>query len=104
MAFNIRLTHVAQDDVAGTMEFLIGRSPEAAKRWLDGLFEAIESLGELPARHALIAEAARLKRPLRSLPYQSHRVVYEVDETRQIVSIVRVYHFARAPLRPEDME
>ena len=41
----------------------------------------------MPLRFALIPEADELKRPLRSFPHHSHRVIYQVDEPAQTVSI-----------------
>ena len=65
--------------------------------------KAIQSLAEMPLRFALIPEADELKRPLRSFPHHSHRVIYQVDEQAQTVSMLRVYHSARAPLQLEDL-
>lgn len=103
MAFNVQLTASAQNDIAETLDFLTERTPAHASKWFEGLFEALETLREMPIRQGLIAEASRLKRPLRALPYAAHRVVYEVDEAQQIVFIVRIYHSSRAPLRAEDV-
>ena len=103
MAFNVQLTASAQSDIEETMDFLSERTPAHASRWFEGLFEAMETLREMPARQGLIAEAGRLKRPLRVLPYAAHRVIYEVDDAQQIVFIVRIYHSSRAPLQAEDV-
>ena len=104
MAYKIQLARRAKLDIAETLGFFSEFSPQAAQNWFDGLFEAMESLSEMPARHALIVESARLKRHLRSLPYHSHRIVYEISDTKKVVSIVRIYHSARAPLQSEDLE
>ena len=103
MAFSVQLTASAQSDIEETMDFFTERTPTHASKWFEGLFEAFETLHEMPARKGLIAEGGRLKRPLRSLPYGAHRVIYEVDEARYIVFVVRIYHSSRAPLRVEDV-
>lgn len=103
MAFNVQLTSSAQSDIEETLDFLTERTPAHASKWLTYLFEALETLIEMPTRQSLIAESSRLKWSLRALPYGAHRVIYEVDETRQIVFVVRIYHSSRAPLRTEDV-
>lgn len=57
----------------------------------------------MPARHASAAESEELELPLRAMVYQSHRIIYEIDEAAETVTILRVYHSARAPLQPEDL-
>lgn len=57
----------------------------------------------MPSRFSPIAEADELKKPLRSFVHHSHRVVYQVDDAAEIVSVVRVYHSARAPIQLEDL-
>lgn len=98
MAFSIELAQAAERDIAEALDHISQASPHQTGPWLDGLFAAIDGLSALPARHALMPEAAELARPLRSLPYDSHRVVYEVNEANQCVFVVRVYHSASKPL------
>jgi plasmid stabilization system protein ParE len=104
MAFDVQFTAAARRDLIETADHLQADAPEYAPRWLNGILTAARSLQEMPLRHALIMEAGRLGRPLRALVYQSHRIVYEVNETNHVVSIIRVYHSSRAPLRLEDLE
>ncbi len=79
------------------------KSPEAARRWLDGLFAAIKGLAETPDCLPVIPEADELGFPYRSLHYHSHRVVYAVHEREQLVTIHRIYHSARKPLADENI-
>lgn len=79
------------------------RSPEAARRWLDGLYAAIKGLDESPARHSVVPEAEELGFPYRSFVYHSHRVVYAVDEAGRRVTVHRIYHGARRPLGERDL-
>jgi plasmid stabilization system protein ParE len=104
MAFKVQFTAAARRDLLETTDYLRETTPEYAPLWLKGVLTAARSLQEMPSRYALIWETDHLERPLRGLIYQSHRIVYEVNNTTQIVSIVRVYHSARAPLRIEDIE
>lgn len=104
MAFEVRLTAAAKRDIRDAMDFFQKRSPRIASKWFAGLFEALETLQEMPHRHAFVFEAAQLKRLLRGLPYYSHRVIYEVDESAQTVWILRIYHTSRAPLELESLQ
>lgn len=103
MAFKVQIVTAAQRDIADVTAFLHAASPDAAQKWLLNLERAIQGLAEMPLRFAQVTEAEELKRPLRSFVYYSHRVIYEVDEPNQIVSVLRVYHSARAPLQLEDL-
>ena len=103
MAFKVQIVAAAERDVDQAVAFIHNSSPVAAQKWLETLLTKMEGLAEMPLRFALIAEADELKKPLRSFVHHSHRIVYEIDEPTQIVSIVRVYHSARAPLSLEDL-
>ena len=104
MAFKVQLSATAKADMTQTTNFIKRRAPASANAWFDGLIDALKSLSEMPARFAAAEESERIGKSLRSMPYRAHRVIYEIDETTQIVSILRVYHSARAPLQLEDLE
>ncbi len=103
MAFKVQIVAAAERDIAEALAFIHQNSPVAAQRWLETLLRKIRGLAEMPFRFALIAEADELKKPLRSFVPHSHRIVYEVDDAAEVVSIVRVYHLSRAPLQLEDL-
>ena len=103
MAFKVQLVVAAERDIAEALAFIHGNSPVAAQKWLEALLERIQGLTEMPSRFALITEADELKIPLRSFNHHSHRIVYEVNVATETVSIVRVYHSARAPIQLEDL-
>ncbi len=103
MAFKIQIVAAAERDIDEALAYIHQSSPDAARRWLESFQEKIQGLTEMPSRFALIAEADELKKPLSSFVHHSHRVVYEIDKPTQIVSILRVYHSARAPLSLEDL-
>ena len=103
MAFKIQIVAAAERDIDQAMAFIHNSSPVAAQKWLETLLTKMEGLAEMPSRFAFIAEADELKKPLRGFVHHSHRIVYEVDDATKTVSIVRVYHSARAPLQIEDL-
>jgi plasmid stabilization system protein ParE len=81
MAFEIEISLRAEQDIDDAIAYIVRDSKSRAKKWLTGLLLAFDSLKELPNRHSLIEESSQLGRPLRSILYHSHRIVYEVDET-----------------------
>jgi plasmid stabilization system protein ParE len=66
---------------------------------LDALF----SLEQWPGRGSLVVEAALRTRGLRQILYQSHRIVFDLDEQREIVRVLRIYHASRRELRQRDV-
>ncbi len=60
MAYKVRLTALAEADAYAAFERIRAASPAHAERWLTGLFQAVLSLGEMPARCPLIPEAEEI--------------------------------------------
>jgi plasmid stabilization system protein ParE len=103
MAFSVLVTDPALADMHEAADFIWVESPGSERRWLANCWRAIETLEELPLRHALIPEADILGLPYRSLPLHTHRLIYRVDEQQFVVYLVRVYHGARRPLTLADV-
>ena len=104
MAFDVEITDPARDDIDDAVTFIAQNSPAAARRWKTALQTLILSLGEMPGRFAVIAEAEELGLPYRNAPHHSHRVIFRIDEVKNMVFVVRVYHGARRPLSPDDID
>ena|SRR5471030_1325880 len=105
LAYRIQIALPARLDAKRYAAFIRDeqKSPEAARRWLDGLYAAINKLSEIPNRFTVIPEAEELGFPYRSFVYHSHRVVYEVYDSEPRVVIHRVYHGARESLTQKDI-
>lgn len=105
MAYRIGITRSARRDAQEYAAFVRDeqKSPEAARRGLDGLYAAIKELDEAPLRYSVVPEAEELGFPYRSFVYHSHRVVYAVDEAERRVTVHRVYHGARRPLTGREL-
>jgi plasmid stabilization system protein ParE len=103
MAFSLDISKAAEEDIQEAAAFIALDSPSAATRWHKELWELIFSLREMPARFPTIPEANKLKMPYRSAIHYSHRVVYRIDEAKNTVFVVRVYHGARHALRLKDL-
>ena len=104
MAFRIELARHAELDIAEAVNYIAEDSPLQAARWFNGLFLVLEALREFPARNPLIREATNLGRELRSVRHHSHRVIYEIQEAKNTIYIVRVYYSARKPLSRKDFQ
>lgn len=74
-----------------------------AERWWNGLLEALFSLEQHPGRGSLVVEAALRARGLRQILYESHRIVFELDEQGEVVRVFRIYHGSRRELRQRDV-
>ena len=96
MKYQVILTPRADRDVDESVAFIYARSPHNAERWLDGLQDAIASLGRFPGRGGIAPESKYLKEELRHLIYKSHRIIYRVEAG--IVRILYVRHAARRPV------
>jgi plasmid stabilization system protein ParE len=79
-----------------------------AEKWLTGLFKAIFSLDEIPARCPVIDEAQELGFPARHLLYGKgrgvYRIVFHIREDEQHVRVLRVWHGFRDAITAADLE
>jgi len=71
--------------------------PGAAARWLDGVFDATESLADLPKLGRMVPELK--KEDHRELSYGSYRIIYRIDAKQ--ISILTVRHSRRLLDRAE---
>lgn len=95
--FGVIVQPRAERDIEQVYQFRAKLDRAAADRWLDGILEAIESLGEMPSRCAVAPEAAHVGRTVRHLIYRSYRIIFVVQERH--VRVLTVRHAARKPLR-----
>ena len=78
--------------------FIAEDKPDAARRWLDGLFESTDRLQRFPQAGRIIPE---IQHPdYREIAYGKHRVIYRVEKRR--ISILTVRR-ARQLLRPSEI-
>ncbi len=85
--------------------------PPARPRWLTGLFAAIRTLADMPARCPMIPEADELGAPLRHLLYgrrtSVYRIIFDMQEDSEEgprVRVLRIWHGVRDALTAEDIE
>ncbi|MDX2206416.1 MAG: type II toxin-antitoxin system RelE/ParE family toxin [Gemmatimonadales bacterium] len=84
----VRWSPLALERVTEIALHISGDRPDAARRWVEGLFTAAKSLSTFPRRGRRVPE---LDRPeYRELIYGRYRVIYRVRDQR--VDIVTVRH------------
>jgi toxin ParE1/3/4 len=79
---------LAIDRVSEIAEYIARDNPEAAKSWVDTVFEKVASLKSYPENGRVVPEINN--RAIRELLYGNYRIVYRVDEKR--ISILTVRH------------
>ncbi len=89
MAYRVIIERPALEDIDAAYSWLLERTTHADP-WLNGLYEAIESLSENPARCQLRRNAGILGRDVRYLLYKEHVIIFEIR-----VDSVNVVHVKR---------
>lgn len=78
MAYRVSLSAPAEADAYAAFERIREAAPLHAEKWLIGLFAAMESLAEAPARCPVIPEAGELGIPARHLLYGKGRSIHRI--------------------------
>ena len=58
----------------------------------------------MPAACPIIPEQESFTVELRHVYYFSHRIIFHIDESKRVVSVLRVYGAARDALSPSEVE
>lgn len=111
MAYQIKVTTPAENDIYAAFERIRKLAPSSAERWLRGVFKAIFSLREMPERCALAQESETLGLSIRHLIYgkrsAAYRIIFDIkdeDKSEPLVRILRVWHGYRDQIEIEDLE
>ena len=109
MAYRIELTGAAELDANSSFEYIRETSPVLAKRWFEGLFQAINSLRDMPQRCPIIVEADELRLEARHLLYGKRSGIYRIlfivieDSIEEpTVRVLRIWHGARDAVTAKD--
>lgn len=104
MVFKIQVTKLALEDISKSVrDYTVEGSRELAEKLVAGLDETIQSLEELPRRCPFAPEHEDLDFQLRQILFDSHRVIFTVEQDGPsgTVYILRVFDTARRPLLSE---
>lgn len=93
--YHVIISPRALGDLERIYEHIALDSQQNAASFLLELLDSIDSLEQLPARHALIESRPRIKRETRAMPVGSYLIYYHVLEAQGAVRIVTVRHGAR---------
>jgi plasmid stabilization system protein ParE len=105
LAYKVDITDRALSDAHDYALFIRRekKESEAAQRWFRGLLSAIYSLENMPSRCVLIPEAQDFPYEFRQLIFHSHRIIFHINDTRKMVTVLRVYHGSREGIRLEEL-
>jgi plasmid stabilization system protein ParE len=112
MAFRVEIAPQAFQDLDSAGGYIRAKSGvPVARRWFNGIMDAIASLKEMPARCSVAPESEELGHEVRLLLHgRKNRaykiyfsIVYETSATGT-VRILHVRHWARKPLTNEELE
>lgn len=98
MAYRVNLTARAAQDLDNIYQYIQAGNSQKAADWFNGLHEALQSLNSLPHRSPAIREDSDLRHLLYGNKPHVYRVIYSVDDKREIVTILTIRHGARSPL------
>jgi plasmid stabilization system protein ParE len=108
MAYRVSLAAPAEADAYAAFERIHEAAPMHAGKWLTGLFKAIFSLDEMPARCPVIPEAEELGYPARHLLYGKrngvYRIIFHIREEERHARVLRVWHASRDTITAADVE
>ena len=94
MAYLVELSTRAEQDLNHIAQRISAGESAAAVRRYDGLDKAISTLESFPRRCPIIPESEKTKQGLRHLLYGAMRIIYEIDEERELVTVIAVRHSA----------
>jgi len=102
--YTVELTDTAFAAIAEHARYIAieGRAPYNAQRWLERVWDAIDSLETLPRRAAKAQEDYYVAYEVRQLVVDSHLLLFAVDDEKRSVWIVGLRHGHRRP-RPDDL-
>jgi len=78
------------------------RSPKNAERWLERVWDAVDSLEKLPRRAAKAQEDDYVDYEVWQLVVDSHLLLFTVDDDKRTVWIIGLRHGRRRP-RPHEL-
>ncbi len=95
--YRILVTEPAAEDLQKIAAYIADDllEPITARRFVDKMREAVMSLTNMPARHALVADARLATQGIRKLPVDNYIVFYMVSEKEGTVTIIRVLYGRR---------
>ena len=104
MTYTVELTATAESSILEQAQYIAieGQAPENARRWLERVWDAVDSLEHLPRRGVIAPEDKYLPYEVRMLVVGSHLILFTIDDDLRKVVVVGFRHSKRLP-RPGDL-
>ncbi len=102
--YAVELTDAARASIAAYARYIAvdGKAPKEAERWLEGIWDAVDSLEDWPRRCPTAEEDAYVGYDVRQLVIHSHLLLFTVDHDRRTVWVLALRHGHQRP-RPADL-
>ena len=94
MDFRVLITPQAEADIAAVCRYTAVEllNPPAAAGLADALYDAVESLAEMPFRHPVWRNEPWKSRGIRSLGVKNYRIFYLAEKAARRVLVLRVFY------------
>ena len=93
MAFPIIWSDTAVEDLKEIVNYISLNNPHAAARLADRILAHIEAASALPLSNRAVPEIA--DDSIREAILKPYRIIYQVDNDRNIIHILRIWHASR---------
>lgn len=93
MAYQIIWSQTAVDDLRQIVEFIALDDAIAAASLAERILSRIERTAQLPFSNRTVPEKA--VESIREIIWRPYRIIYQVDDQRDAIHILRVWHAAR---------
>ena len=103
MAYLVRIAWRAERDLSYLYDEINVPDSAAARRWYEGLRQAILSLAVHPKRCRTTPENKNLRHLLYGHKPNVYRVIYRVNERQKQVDVLHIRHGARDTFRETDI-
>ncbi|MGA9600218.1 MAG: type II toxin-antitoxin system RelE/ParE family toxin [Methylocystis sp.] len=101
MRYLVELTERAARDLGRLHRRIDAENSRRARDWFNELEALVFSLDQSPGRGAACPEDRALRQLRFGKRRDVYRLLYSIDEERQIVTVLHIRHSASAALRPQ---
>jgi plasmid stabilization system protein ParE len=103
MTYRVEVTARASGDLRRIYNAIRAGDSRQAHAWFNGLEAAILSLDNYPARGGITREDERLRQLLYGRKPHIYRVIYAINESGLVVSVLHIRHGARQAFAPQKL-
>jgi toxin ParE1/3/4 len=93
MAFQLRWSKQAVEDLREIVQFISQDDPEAARSLAERIILRIEAAANFPFAYRPVPEKG--DESIREIILKPYRLVYSIDTGNQLLHVVRIWHSAR---------